>query len=184
MNVPTEEAADLTKEATVDVLAWVVRHFVPFLSSNTCAFFESMVNGVPLPHYICHSDLAFAVLVLEHHIMKWRHLIQFELETGRPVPLEYSRQAKGLLYKDGIAGEEGKRRFDDLNVYFFNRFYSPACPERLKNVTLLQGLVDRRAKADIQEINATWQRSSGWDDAVVQELQNDILHRVFYSLYM
>jgi hypothetical protein len=116
MNVPTEEAGDITDEATMDVLARIVCHFVAFLSSDSCAFFESMENGVLIPRYVCHSDLAFAVLVLEQHIMKWRHLIHWELETGRPVPAEYSREAKGLLYNDGIAGEEGKRRFDDLNV--------------------------------------------------------------------
>ena len=141
-----------------------------------------MLNGLPIVSYMTSSDLAFVVLVLEHHIMKWRHLRQVELETGKPVPDEYSREARGLLYDGGIAGQKAKPRFDDLNLYFFTNFYSRACPQREKNVMVLQKLVDGLAKGDSMDIESQLSDEK-LGGVSMEKIQDDILHRVFYYMY-
>ena len=86
----TRIAVDLSQEEeTMKALAWVVRHFVPMIAERPKHFWESLLSGKPLSQYMTTSDLAFAVLVLEHHMMQWRHLIQFQLETGEPPSDEY-----------------------------------------------------------------------------------------------
>lgn len=116
-------AANLSQDKNFDALAWVIRHFVPLIVDDPQTFRRSMLQKMPINTYMTFSDLAFAVLVLEHHILKWRNLVQFKLETGRAPPEEYVRQQSGgLLYKNGISGEEAKRRFNALCHYFFSNF--------------------------------------------------------------
>lgn len=176
-------AADLTKEDTMQVLAWVIRYFVAHVAEDSKRFWTSMVNGVPVVTYMTPSDLSFALLVLEHHIMKWRHLIQVRLETGEPVSPEYCRGARGLLYDGGIAGEEAKRRFDDLHVYFYSNFYSRANPHRERNVILLQKLVDTMAKRDSETIKFVELAPDCRETPTMEEISEDILHRVFYYMF-
>lgn len=180
-------AVDLSQETVMRILAWVARYFVPHVAESPRDFWTSMLNGVPLVTYMTHSDLAFAVLVLEHHLMKWRHLVQVELETGTAPSSDYCRRASGLFYNGGIAGDEAKRRFDELNVYFYNHFYSRAAADREKNVILLQRLVDGMAKGDASEIRSkklTSNSSSPDGDRRMDEIKDDILHRVFYYMFM
>lgn len=163
-------------------MAWVVRHFVPYIAEDTQKFCQSMLDGVPVVTFMTSSDLAFAVLVIEHHIMKWRHLLQVELETGKPVPALYSKEAPGLLHCDGIAGREAKQRFDDLNVYFFTNFYSRASPHRQRNVGTLQRFVDGLAKGNSMDFeNQISEEKLG--GVSIEKIHEDILHRVFYYLH-
>ena len=119
------EKADLANPATTAIVAWVVHHFAPIVSENPKEAWTKMMQKVPLKLYMTTSDLAFAMLVLEHHLIWWRKLIQFKLESGRRSMCEdLARTIGGLLYHEGIAGEEAKRRFDSLNVYFFLKFYN------------------------------------------------------------
>ena len=109
---------DLSKTGVIGVLAWIIRHFVPLVADDPKLFWGSMLARMPLKKYLSMTDLVFAILVLEHHMMKWRHLIHFQLETGRSPSEDFTQQSGGLLYRDGIAGEAAKQRFEDLYVYF------------------------------------------------------------------
>lgn len=116
--------------------------------------------------------------------MKWRHLVQFQLEMGSSEASPgHSKSAMGLLYDGGIAGESAKRRFDELNMYFFVNFYSASCPEKDQNMAALQRLVEERATSfgsgKSEEIETAVARQPSMDD-----IQNDILHRVFYHYMM
>lgn len=176
----------LGNEKTMRILASIIRYFVPFVAENNNKFWRSMLNCFPLDTYMTPSDLAFAVLVLEHHIMKWRHLLHYKLETGRTPSEEYSSRSLGLLYSGGIAGEEAKRRYNALSVFFFNNFYSPARPGSTQNMSRLQSMVDHAAKIEVASIEKQITQTAADVELAnsVGRIQNDILHRVFYYLYV
>lgn len=180
------EAADLTKIGTIRILAWVVRYFVAHVSQDPLSFWRSMAAGEPLQDYMTHSDLSLAVLVLEHHVMKWRHLLQVEQETGKPPSDEYSRKARGLLYDDGIAGEEAKRRFDTLCIYFYTNFYATSCPDATRSMNCLQNILDVAVRKDAALIQAYVTDSSGGgiQGSLLEDIKDDILHRVFYHIFL
>ena len=165
-------------------MAWVVRHFVAHVVEHPKDFWASLLSTRKLEHYMTSSDLAFAVLLLEHHMMKWRHLIQSIHETGVEPSEDYKANAPSLLCQGGIAGEEAKWRFDDLNLYFHRHFYSPVVTsDRDPNMKRLQEHVGRLVEADrgaIEvEMAATRATKCGGS---IKDLQNDILHRVFYCM--
>ena len=179
------EKADLANPATIAILAWVVRHFAPIVSENPKEAWTKMMQKVPLKLYVTTSDLAFAVLVLEHHLVRWRKLIQFKLESGgRSMCEDLARTIGGLLYHEGIAGEEAKRRFDSLNVYFFLKFYNEADEESRLNMTRLQHVVDKGVDFDFEIVNMKIRDASEMDPFPVSmaDIQKDIRHRVFYYM--
>lgn len=191
---PGEDAPDLSKQTNMVLLSWLIRYFVPVVTHNPGECWSSMIKGVYLDKYISSSDLAFAVLVLEHHIMKWRYILQFEWETGKPPTDMYIKRAKqGLLYDDGFTGEEAKKRFDQLNVYFYDNFYTNTEDKAKKQKKVLQlaqlqtrvnKAVANDAKAIEQSIakyNASRQHKAAFED---EETKQDILHRVFYYLHV
>ncbi len=185
VNLSVEEAANLTLVGTIRVLAWVVRYFVVHVSQKPKLFWTSMLAGTPLGQYMTHSDLALAVLILEHSLMKWRHLLQVEQETGEPPSKEYCKNARGLLYDDGIAGEEAKRRFDALSIYFYNNFYGSS-PEATRSMSSLQNILNVAVRKDAALIQSYVDDSS--DDCWIPEdrlgeVKDDILHRVFYYVF-
>ena len=182
------EVEDLYKQKTkVKALAWVIRHFLPMVSEHPKTCWESLVSGRPLDQYMTTSDLAFAVLVLEHHMMQWRHLIHYELETGKPPSDDYIQTATAgmLLYKGGMAGKDAKHRFGELAVYFFRHFYNRHCPLRELNMALLQELVDAEVKADLDFIQMDlqkWERNAP-PTPFKKDVHDDILHRVFHYMH-
>jgi hypothetical protein len=123
-------AANLSQDKTFDALAWVIRHFVPLIVDDPQTFDRSMLQKMPINTYMTFNDLASAVLVLEHHILKWRNLVQFKLEIGWAPPEEYTRQKSGgWLYKNRISGEDVIWRFNALLChYFFSNFQPSKSP--------------------------------------------------------
>ena len=167
-------------------MVWLVRHFVPLVVDNSKEAWEAMMKNTPIEEYVTPSDLAFVVLVLEHHIMKWRQLALFKLETGKLMSEDASRDVPGLLYPDGIAGKDEKRRFDALSLCFHMNFCrSPTCPGQVDNMSRLQAIVDKVAKDDAVVLG---EHANGWKGTAalklpsVSEVQNDVLHRVFYYM--
>ena len=118
--------------------------------------------------------------------MKWRHLLHYKLETGEEPNAEYNKNAIGLWYDDGIAGQDAKRRFTVLNVYFFMNFYSQANPNSGLNMARLQTMVDKAAKSESGSIQQNIDQPSAHTQLVnsIDDIRNDILHRVFYYLYV
>ena len=179
-------AVDLSAPNTQRLLAWLVRHFVPLVVEDSKEAWLAMMANTPIEEYVTPSDLAFVVLVLEHHIMKWRQLALFKLETGKLMSEEASRGVPGLLYPDGIAGKDAKRRFDALSLYFYMNFYrSPACPGQVDNMSRLQDLVNKMAKDDAvtltDHVNG-WNGTEALKVPSLTDIQNDVLHRVFYYM--
>lgn len=170
----------------IGILAWVVRYFVPLVVDDPKLFWGSMLARMPLVQYMSTSDLAFAMVVLEHNMMKWRRLIHYQLETGRLPCNDYCKQADGLMYKNGIAGEECKRRFDNLCLYFFSNFCTDKCSDKDRNVRKLQAALDDMAKAGSDSIKSDIQRctSRAVCGPQAQQIQDDIIHRVFYYSYL
>jgi len=162
----------------VGALAWVIRHFVPLVVDEPGRFFGSMLATKPLFDYMTVSDLAFAFLVLEHYMMKWRAMIHFELETGRPPSKDYSKQLPGLLYNGGISGREAKRRFGELCSYLYS------CVEKNDRfLKKLQAAVDALARKDSNLIKAR----AGYFSSLVPstaDVEEYVLHRVFQCLYL
>ena len=185
--VAPARAGDLTLDGTMVPLAWAVVHFVPLVLHRPLELRQNMLSEEsPIVDCITCSDLAFVVLVLEHHIMKWRHLIHWERETGEPPSDERSRTAIGLLYDGGMAGEAAKRRFDDLSLYFFMTFWSDATANKKRNVDRLERLTREIAKEESSEIaeiiSAPQQATILPPQEEQSELVDDVLHRVFYYI--
>lgn len=176
------DAADLSLDGTMASLAWVIRHFVPLVVEQPKVFWESLLAGRPLNVYMTTSDLAFTILVLEHNMVQWHRLVLFQLETGGPPTAEYIQDVGGLLYKDGIAGREAKQRYDDLNVYFYRNFCTPACPKNERNLGRLQNQIAELVKVDSEAIKKRV-KNCGPPTAPIKPIQDDILHRVFTYVY-
>ena len=166
--------ADLNRDATIAALAWVVRHFVPMVVGDRKKFCESMLANTPLVQCMSTGDLAFAILVLEHHMMKWRRLIHFRLETGESPSEEARRQTGGLLHSGGIDGKDAKSRFGSLCVYFNAHFRDGE-----RTVTRLQTAVNALVRKEANHIRIDIRNCGTVVDRTIMEIQNDILHRVF-----
>lgn len=173
-------AADLAKEATIDALAWVIRHFVPLVAANSSSAWGSLLAEKPIQSSAPSSDLAFAVLVLEHHMLQWRWEVLFRLEAGSSPPQE---PPAGLLcYKAGMAGEEAKSRYEGLCDYFQCNFGESSC-----NTSRLQAKLNEMVRMDSECIRrkAAAAESNGRSPPPCSDrVQDDVLHRVFYGAYL
>lgn len=157
---------------------------MPLVADDPKLFWGSMLARMPLKKYLSMTDLVFAILVLEHHMMKWRHLIHFQLETGRSPSEDFTQQSGGLLYRDGIAGEAAKQRFEDLYVYFFSNFCAAKHPD---NVRRLQAALDDMARNGSVSLKADIKNCGAGGAAVgpqSQQIQDDVLHRVFNYVFL
>jgi hypothetical protein len=198
--------ADLTKDRAYDSLAWVICHFVPLVCDNPKTFRKFMAEKQPLAFYMSYSDLAFAIVVLEHHMLKWRSLVGFQLETGQRPSEEFCRQQSGgLLYKGGISGEQAKRRFNGLCHYLFSNF----CPSNNHNVCQpekycgraptnypdsrvlrtqqqerLQTRLNELVKVESSRIKADIKNCPANVFPPMEEVQEDVLHRVYHCCYL
>lgn len=140
-----------------------------------------MFSDKPPNKYVTHSDWAFVFVVFEHHIMKWRHLVQVELETGKPPSKEYAKTAPGLFYEGGMAGEAAKRRFDILSGFFYTNYYSKTSRAKGNMLALtnhLQQILKFHGEEFIRN-NLVPQKTCSF-----HETQDDIVHRVFYAMYV
>ena len=145
-----------------------------------------MMTKTPIRNYVTPSDLAFGVLVLEHHLSKWRQQVQYKLETGgRRLSGEAARNLNGLVYHGGIAGEDAKRRFDSLAVYFFLNYYSGIGSDDELNMSRLQKVLDAGIDFDINILEAQIQDYDYQKNDLpgMDEIKKDIIHCVFYYLH-
>lgn len=159
-------------------LAWIVRVFVPHVAEIGGCPWECLRKQRPIPDYVTSSDIAFTVLVLEQHVVKWKKLAAHCREHGHDMGEELSRNVSGLLYPGGIAGAEAKRRFCSLHKYFQTLFFSPNCSKAQRNMANLQQEVNRLAPPEEASFNQVKQKHT---QAVIE---NDVLHRVFYYMHM
>ena len=172
------------EEGGIAALAWVIRHFVGLVVERPKTFWHSMHLNRGVEDYITTSDLAFTVLLLEHHLVEWRSQIQHTRETGK----EATFLAKGrhLLYKDGISGEEAKARFHKLTIYFHVNFYNrSSCPQQRvqKKMNCLQDHLKLLVAADSDSVKMNIDNHGQLiGKTPMKDLQDDILHRVFYYM--
>lgn len=178
-------AANLSLDGTMGTLAWIIRHFVPLIVEQPKFFWESLLSGRPLNQYMTTTDLAFTILVLEHHMMQWHRLVLFQLETGKIPSAQCIDHTDGLLYKGGIAGREAKQRFDNLNVYLYRNFCTNDCPQRQSNLSRLQRKVAELVRKDSDIIKRVVRNhgASSPPPATLKAIQEDILHCVFYYMH-
>jgi hypothetical protein len=167
----------------IRVLAAVARHFVPHVSNNSAKKIqESMNSGATFDKWMTASDLALAVLILEHHILHWRTLLLNQLENGSPAILPYSspqsggRDQSGLLYKDGIGGEEGKLRFEMLSVYFYRSLCSRDTTAAQLHHAITELVKAHPSSSSFPEANRT--------EPKIKDVQEWVLHRVFVYMHM
>lgn len=173
---------DTPSKETFDVLAWVVCHFVGFVVDRPKNFWLSMQNSREMKDYITTSDLAFAVLLLEHHVMEWRSQILWNRETGGRKNNPF-RRGSHLFYKGGIAGEEAKARFHGLNVYFHANFFDASFPKTKENLSRLRDRVKELVDARSVNVEASMVLQEGLvRKTSMKDLQGDVLHRVFYYM--
>jgi hypothetical protein len=100
-------------------------------------------------------------------------------------PSAYYKQTSGFLYKNGISGEDAKKRYKTLCLYFFSSFSNTTCPTKRQNLARLQSKLNRAAKVDFSSIKIAMNGSASLVSAAqVKQLQDDIAHRVFYNLFM
>jgi hypothetical protein len=193
--------ANLSQDKTFDALAWVIRHFVPLIVDDPQTLRRSMLQKMAINTYMTFSNLAFAVLVLEHHILKWRNLVHFEFKTGCAPPKEYARQQSGgLLYKNGISGEEAKMRFNALCHYFFTNFQPSKHPfssmplpsfdakgphfQGGRNQAKLQTRRDELIKMDAIRNKAEIKNCPSNIFTPSYKIEDNVIHRVVYSVYL
>ena len=172
------------EEEAIAALAWVIRHFVGLVVERPKTFWHSMHLGRAVQDYITASDLAFTVLLLEHHAMEWRSQIQYTRETGKPATL--LEKGHHLLYKDGIAGEEAKARFHQLTTHFQLNFYNrSSSPQRQVQgrMTCLRDHLKQLVAADSNNVKMNIDNHGHFvGKTPMKDLQDDILHRVFYYM--
>lgn len=178
--------ADLSDKKTSTVLAWLIRHYLPFLKDKPSQAWNSMLANASVIDYVTPSDLAFLALVLEQHIMQWRELVLFELNTGKKAPKERLASPDGLVYKQGLASKPAKKRFNTLSAYFYTNFYRPSCAHQKQNLEALQGILDMIVSYDFHHIKKNIGDSSVGGTELphpISQVQNDILHRVFFRMH-
>lgn len=185
-NTSSSDSADKENvqfcDDTLSTLAWVICHFVGLVVERPRTFWHSMHVGRKLEDYVTASDLAFAVLLLEQHMLEWRNHILYQQETGRREP-DKSLMGCGLLYKGGVAGKEAKARFQKLNLCFHANFYSRSCPHRLQNMAGLNDRVKHMVAADSKRVELLIDNHEPFiGKNLMKEIQDDILHRVFYYM--
>lgn len=183
------DSCDLgAKGKSLQILAIMIRFYVPYLSCNTKKAAEMLLKCSPIDSFVTSSDLAFAVLVMEHYIMNWRHQMHYKQETGCDPAKDYVHKSLGLYYDGGIAGEAAKRRFNELNVYLFMEFFSPVGENTSLNMGRLQTLVDRMVKYashDIRDMQAIPVRDLvSQPQPSLDDIKRDIVHSVFFYLYL
>lgn len=166
------------------VLASVIINFSHLVVEDKTKFWASVRAGESVEKYLTPTDLAFAFLVLEHNVIKWRHQLDFRLNTGKNPSLDYCAGLSSLLlYKNGIAGEAAKNRFERLNQYFFRAFFNPALPEaRKKNLAELNGIIFDWANENKDYIHRQWKKGN-YAVFDAREIAEDIIHRVFHYMY-
>jgi hypothetical protein len=156
------------------------------VTENGKKFLTSMLQCSPLHTYLTASDLAFAILVLEHHVMNWRLAFQSNLEEGSEAEGLCCNKTTGLVYEGGIAGRQAKVRFDALQLYVFENFYSKAYPECAVRMNSIQALLDRTAQEDpdaIREDVEKFQKHAQLNNNMTT-IRDNVLHRVFYYMYV
>lgn len=158
----------------------MIRHFVPQVVDQRKLFWESMLAGTPM-QAMTTADIAFAFLVLEQHMMQWRQWIHTELETGQTTSPDTAKEFGGLLYRSGIASQEGKVRFETLKSFFYTHFYKLDSKERENNVNRLQNAIAELVQKDTEVIQQCVSNCKMASRGLpMNDLQDDILHRVFY----
>jgi hypothetical protein len=102
-----------------------------------------------------------------------------------PPPSAYCKQTCGFLYKNGICGEDAKKHYETLCLYFFSSFSNTTCPTKQQNLARLQNKLNRATKLDFSSVKIVMNGLASLVLAAqVKQLQNDIAHRVFYNLYL
>jgi len=185
------DTANLSNDGAIGALAWVVCNFVAYVVEDPKLFWEATLDeSSQLAKCMRPSDVAFAVLVLEHHMIKWRHLIRYGLETGQLPSKEYTKEAPGLLYDQGIAGPVAKKRFDGLVLYFVSNFFARSSTDTAGNMRRLGDMVRGIAKPRSAWIKQKIRRCSADNKAVpvysndlIGDVEDDVLHRVFYYMH-
>lgn len=174
-----------TLEDPMITLAWVILWFVPFVIGDKENFWGCLLANVPIERYISPSDVAFAVLVLEVHLMEWRYVVNYRLDTREDDPCyNDSKKGPGLLYEHGIAGRDAKQRFECLTTYFFRNFFNPSLPEAELNLKTLNQLIAHLFMGDAMQRYIDGQREMGNVSPFnTEELSDEILHRVFYYMH-
>jgi hypothetical protein len=89
-------------------------------------FLTSMLQCSPLHTYMTASDLAFAILVLEHHVLNWLLAFHSKLEDSLEAEGLCGNKTSGFVYQGGIAGLQAKEQFDALQLYVLGNFYGKA----------------------------------------------------------
>jgi hypothetical protein len=183
---PTGEA-NLNDPSVMTLLAWIVYYFIQNVAETIDCPSTALFPHTPMKEWVTPSDLAFVVFILEHHVTKWRHLAAYRVQTGAFMSDEQSRSIKGLKYTGGIAGEDGKRRFDNLLVYFFTHFYGCGGEQATTNMEVLQEAVTRLVETKKKMETQMVVRSLSKEDVqskeeVVNEVDRDVMHRVFYYI--
>ena len=175
-------SADLSKKEPIVVLGWVVSKLVPVLMDDPTKGYRNIIAKKPIGDYVTPSDIAFVVLALEHSIVQWNKMVDFQLETGgRTMSDEFVRVLDGLVYQDGIAGQAAKRRFDSLRIYFYLNFFS-GINDSKANMGRLQSVVDMGADFELEQLKKMVKehdknrRELPSEDKVV----SDVAHRIFY----
>jgi len=185
------DTANLSNDGAIGALAWVVCNFVAYVVEDPRLLWEATLDeSTPLAKCMCPSDIAFAVLVLEHHMIKWRHLIRFGLETGQLPSKDYTQEAPGLLYDQGIAGPVARKRFDGLVLYFVSNFFARSSPDTAGNMRRLGDMVRGMAKPRSAWIKEKIRRCTADYKAIpihkndpIEDVEDDVLHRVFYYMH-
>jgi hypothetical protein len=180
----------------VKILALVVRHFVPLLSNDPAKIHALMASGAAFNKWMTASDLALAILILEHHIVRWRSLILCQLENGdcgskNPAAAGNSScsclcsqekggclccQEKGLLHKGGIGGESAKIRFEGMSVNFYHHLTNSKDSTAALLHTSVQDLIKANPPSNLEKV-------VGSAPTRITELQDSIIHRVFFYMH-
>jgi hypothetical protein len=185
---------DLTATNKINALASITRYFVPLLSNNPKKVQESMMAGASFDKWMTASDLALAILILEHHMLNWRTCILCQQEArspasssclaaaspsavGAPCQCTEADHDQGHYYKDGISGEQAKIRFESMSVNFYRHLTS----SRDSTAARLHGTIRDMVKADPPTF--TMQASLEQTKPPVREAQDCVLHRVFFYMH-
>ena len=185
--------AKLTNKDSVKVLGWIVFNVVPLVVENPRAAYEGLLARTQFTDFVHPSDLAFAFNAFTQGIGHWKNIalqkLTAKIAAHENDPWIHEReilldQIDGYFYKDGLACEESKCRYDRLQVYFFNTFYTPIKKDSNSNVCLLHQVIDywsNQRKDWLVEQIKKWEVQEVVPR--VDELTDEIIHRIFYRVH-
>lgn len=174
------EEMNLFNPSVIEVIAYVVFHFVHLVAETVADPWKALLARAPLSQWATATDMALTFVILEDGVNHWKRLARHQMKTGSPLSSDQAASLKGREFPEGIASHDAKNRFDGLLRYFYNNFYNKGSAGACMNMSCLQDAINERVEMRRRcPANSTGVGCATKGDCI-ERVTSDVLHRVFY----